>query len=95
MRLAKVMAISALLAGCAQSRIQPTKTGDIIGSATMAEDRSISVTLVSTDCKGMIAHGEMVVVPSDARYAEILQHVGPLVPKETKPVKAWPSPPCR
>lgn len=85
------------LGGCVQSvdaGARATRAGDIIGSATMAGDRSIRLALVSTACGGTTAHGEFVVQPGEPRHAEILNHVGGLAPGQTRPVRAWPTPPC-
>ena len=90
------IALALLLAGCSSRapEFRATQTGDIIGTATMADDRVIQMELVSFGCDGMIAHGRIAVPPSDPRYAEYLQHLGGLEPGQTKPVPAWPTPPC-
>jgi hypothetical protein len=72
----------------------PTKTGDDIGSITMQPDRSLQMWLTSVDCKGNIAEGGLRVLPVDSNYHDILDHVGGMVPGETKRVTAWPTPPC-
>ncbi len=94
----RCIALVFFLWSCAQSLpgdITPTRTGDIIGEATMTEDRSIRMQLVSYGCDGIIAHGQLVVSPTDPSYAETLRHIGGLEPGQTKPVPAWPTPPCR
>ncbi len=73
---------------------EPTKTGDIIGSVTMRPDRSLHMTLSSVQCDGTIAEGAFDVEPAEANYQSIIDHVDGLRPDETKPVPAWPEPPC-
>ena len=71
-----------------------TKTGDIIGVATMLPDRSIQMQLRSVQCDGMIAESVMTVRPEEPSYADIVTHVGGLNPSEKKPIPAWPTEAC-
>jgi len=90
MRLAIVLAAAAL----AGSGEPPTKTGDIIGSVTMQPDRSLYMMLRSVQCDGTIAEGTFDIKPAQANYQSTIDHVNGLQPNETKPVRAWPTPPC-
>lgn len=71
-----------------------TKTGDIIGVATMLPDRSIEMQLRSVQCDGTIAESVTAVRPEDRGYSDIVIHVGGLSPSEKKPVRAWPIEAC-
>jgi hypothetical protein len=73
---------------------EPTKTGDIIGSVTMRSDRSLHMTLSSVQCDGTLAEGSFDIEPTEANYQSVIDHLGGLRPNETKPVPAWPEPPC-
>jgi hypothetical protein len=81
--------------GQSRTPVRPTKTGDDIGYVTMGRDRSLQMWLNSIDCNGKIAEGDLHVLPIDSNYHDILDHVGGLVPGQTKRVTAWPTPPCQ
>lgn len=59
------------------------------GTATMLDDRTIVLDLVSND-NGVVAHGRLTYPPDHPRYDSILEHIGELHPGQTKPVKPWP-----
>jgi hypothetical protein len=86
--------IVAALAVMLLSPEKPTRTGDIIGYAEMHKDQSIDLHLRSVQCDGMIAEGIITVKPTDATYGDILKHLGGMNPDGTKPIPAWPTPPC-
>ena len=91
------VAMAAILvsAACAVAAEKPTETGDPIGSVTMLPDRSLEMYLRSVQCDGMIAKsGRIVIPPSAANYASIIEHVGGIKPSETKTALGWPAPPC-
>ena len=92
-RAAYVLALSAITSP-AFAQVEPTKTGDDIGTVTMEPDRSLQMWLKSTDCHGKISEGGLHVLPIDSNYHDILDHVAGLVPGETKRVTAWPTQPC-
>lgn len=91
-----------LLLGCAQPAPQPQPQSqpqrkaepETIGTATMAQDGSIHMQIASRECDGSIAHGDFTVRPGEPQYAEIVRHAGGLAPGQSKPVPAWPEPPC-
>jgi hypothetical protein len=92
---AAALAIAAVLAAAAVAQsAEPTKTGDIIGSVTMLPDRSLHMRLYSVQCDGTIAEGSLDMKPTQPNYQATIDHVGGLEPDETKPVPAWPTPPC-
>jgi hypothetical protein len=96
MRLAVVpIAAAVVLAAVAVAGSrEPTKTGDIIGSVTMRPDRSLHMRLSSAQCDGTVVEWSFDIEPAQANYQSTIDHVGGLRPNETKPVAAWPEPPC-
>ena len=83
--------LSLFLLGCAHAQAEP----QFVGTATMAQDHSIRMQLVSRECDGTIAHGDFVIQPNAPNYPEIVHHIGGLEPGQSKPVRPWPAPPCR
>ena len=71
-----------------------TKTGDIIGIATMLPNRAIEMQLRSVQCDGTIAESVTTVRPEDRDYSDIVAHIGGLSPSEKKPIPAWPTEAC-
>jgi len=59
-----------------------------IGEVTMLEDRTILLKLRAEN-ESMIGDSMFTISPDDHRYSEILEHVGPISPGETKPVPPW------
>jgi hypothetical protein len=74
--------------------LMPTGNGDIIGTARMDADRTITLDLRSVQCNGSEAMGRVTYTPGDPNYVSVLAHIGGMKPGETKPVHAWPSEPC-
>ncbi len=72
-------------AGNAQSGLTP----QIIGMASMSTDGTVTVHLTRTG-DGQYANATFIYKLNDAKYDEILNHVGGLKPGETKPVTPWP-----
>lgn len=62
---------------------------DYIGMAEMKEDRTVVLFLRAEGPNGQVGHSELLYTPSQAKYEEILKHVGPLKPGERKPVRPW------
>jgi len=61
-----------------------------IGTATMEADGTIVLHLFARGPGGMHGQGVLRYAVSDPKYKEILEHVGPLKPGETRPVRPWP-----
>jgi len=85
----------ALMAGFAMStapthaqQAVPCESVASIGVATMADDGVITLRIRSLP-PGPIAEGEFRYAPGDARYADIVRHLGGIMPGETKPVRPW------
>jgi hypothetical protein len=62
-----------------------------IGTIAMAHDKSIELRLRSLP-PGPIAETLLRYKPGDAKYKQMIDHVGGLAPGETKLVPPWPSP---
>ena len=64
-----------------------------IGVARMLPDGTLVLDLRATDAEGRGFRGDarFYYTKSHRDYAEILQHVGPIAPGETKPVPPWPA----
>jgi hypothetical protein len=95
--LATLIFLSVATTSCAKvdrNDLVPTRTGDIIGTATMSDDRSILLILVSVGCDKSIAHGNRSYSPQDPSYAAVIAHIGEIKPGQTKPVSAWPTESC-
>lgn len=60
-----------------------------VGTAAMAEDRTITIDVASREKNGPIAHGHFIYPVGHKQYQEILDHVGELDPGQVKPVKPW------
>jgi hypothetical protein len=61
-----------------------------IGTATMEPDGTIVLHLFARGPGGMHGEGVLRYPVSDPKYADILEHVRPLKPGETGPVRPWP-----
>jgi hypothetical protein len=61
-----------------------------IGVATMQPDRTLVLQLHATDKSGARGDAQLVYPPSHPQYPQVLQHVGPIAPGESRPVKPWP-----
>jgi hypothetical protein len=66
------------------------ETAASIGTASMDEDGTIVLRLVAREPGGPIGHGVLRYPRTHPQYADILSHVGPLRPGETRPVRPWP-----
>jgi hypothetical protein len=62
----------------------------VIGTATMASDRTITLDLYG-DKSADYAAGHLQYKTTDKDYAAVLAHLGGLKPGERKPVTAWPT----
>jgi hypothetical protein len=76
----------AVVAGAQQPL--PCEAVASIGTATMADDGVITLRIRSLP-PGPIAEGVFRYAPSDPQYAEIMRHLGGIMPGETKPVRPW------
>ena len=61
-----------------------------IGTATMEADGAIVLRLIAEGPGGLRGEGILRYPPSDPHYREILNHIGPLKPGETRSVSPWP-----
>jgi hypothetical protein len=62
-----------------------------IGSATMAQDHSVTLRLRAEGPGRVIGDGLIVYRPGEPGYRDVLLHVGGLRRGETQPVPPWPS----
>ena len=69
---------------------EPSTTPRYIGTAQMDADGAIVLHLRASGGGGMVGHSIMTYARDHPQYGEILDHVGPLEPVETKPVRPWP-----
>lgn len=67
---------------------QGTRKNLQVGSATMTSDGSVVLRL-RVEKEGTIGDAEFVYPPSHPEYQNILKHIGPVKPGETKPVPPW------
>ena len=58
----------------------------------MEPDGTIVLDLRAEGPGGIVGHGRLRYPKGHARYAEVLAHLGGLVPGETKAVRPWPDP---
>jgi hypothetical protein len=93
-RWAVVLTALGLAVAGALAEEPPTRTGDIIGTVFMRPDLSLSIRLRSVQCDGELAEGILDIKPGEPNYQVVIDHVGGLLPNETKPVPAWPTRPC-
>lgn len=61
-----------------------------IGQASMKEDGTIVLMLRAETDDGALGDTLFTYPPTDKEYNSILQHLGGLVPGESKPVPPWP-----
>ena len=61
-----------------------------IGTANMEPDGTIVLRLIARGSGGMRGEGVLRYGVSDPGHQDILAHVGPLKPGETRPVAPWP-----
>jgi hypothetical protein len=88
-----LLAVASLLAGGCSTAPTRGNTSDFtapIGSATMAADGTITLDLMARGDRGQVGEARFVYRPGDKDYQSILDHVGPLKPGESKPVRPWP-----
>lgn len=63
-----------------------------IGSARMEADGTLVLMLRAEGPGGLRGDARFVYPPGHPKYGDILKHVGPLSPGESKPVPPWPQP---
>jgi hypothetical protein len=99
MRLALAIAALACVA-CAPPPTTPprdpppaanTAEPESIGSATIDAAGVITLNL-RAEGPGVIGDAQFTYRPGDPDYAEVLRHIGPIRPGETRPVRPWPQP---
>lgn len=61
-----------------------------IGQAWMEADGTIRMNLRAEGPSGIVGHSLLEYAPSHPEYDEILKHLGPMKPGETRAVPAWP-----
>ena len=82
---------TALLLGLSGAAPMPDKPGPAIGIATMQPDGTIAVRVrigPRSDQEAIL-----VLVPGDSNYQRMIEHVGGLIPGESKPIPPWPDDP--
>jgi hypothetical protein len=62
-----------------------------IGSAFMQDDGTLEMSLRAVAADGTIGEAMMVVAPKDARYADMVKHLGGIKPGQGKPIPPFPS----
>ncbi len=62
----------------------------VIGSITIQEDKSLVLDLRAEGPDGMIGDARFIYQPGEDGYDMVLEHVGGLVPGESKFVPPWP-----
>lgn len=67
-----------------------TKPPESIGSARMLEDGTLVLDLRATDAAGRVGDARLYYPKSHRQYREVLEHLGPMKPGETRPVPPWP-----
>lgn len=88
----KLLALAIVFAvSCAESGTSDVEQ-ESIGEATMLEDRTIVLQLRAEN-KSVTGDAMLTFSPGDKRYEEILQHVSPISPGDSKPVPPWNSDP--
>jgi hypothetical protein len=60
-----------------------------IGTATMKPDRTLVLQLRAEGPGGIVGDSHVEYPPTHPQYAEILKHVGPIEPGQSKPVQPW------
>ena len=65
-------------------------TSDIVGTATMQDDRTLVLDLYADRNTGLRGTAQLRYAPDHPQYGEILAHIEGLEPGGTKPVPAWP-----
>jgi hypothetical protein len=87
-RLALAIALILGLSGAAPA---PEKPQPSIGIATMQPDGSIAVRVKIRP--GAEQEAVLVLYPGDSTYQKMIEHLGGLMPGESKPIPPWPDQP--
>lgn len=82
--------VLAFLCPSAQAFCQPRDPAKTIGTATIAADGTIVLSLRSQDGAGLIAEGLFSYAPGDPNYTAVLRHIGRIVTGETVWVRPFP-----
>jgi len=64
---------------------------EYIGTATMDEDRVITLRLRAEGPGGAVGHGMLTYAPDHAEYQRILEHLGGMEPGDERPVRPFPN----
>jgi hypothetical protein len=81
----------ALFLGLSGAAPVPEKPQPSVGIATMQPDGSIAVRVKISPRSDQEA--VLVLYPGDATYERMIEHVGGLMPGESKPIPPWPDQP--
>lgn len=65
---------------------------DNVGSAYMQDDGTLEMSLRTETDDGMIGEAFLVIPPSDARYADMVAHLGGIKPGEGRPIPPFAPP---
>ena len=79
---------AALSAGCVAQKSRDVAPC-FIGVATMLADRSLYLELRAEIPGRVVGDATFNFSPEHERYAETLEHIGPMEPGESKPVPCW------
>lgn len=82
-----------IFAGCAlpsTPHAEKETPSESIGIATMKADRTVVLQLRATLPDGAIGEGYFEYPQGHSEYRKILEHVGPLSPGQSAPVRPWP-----
>jgi|GEM_PF-2097826 len=80
---------SVLAAETPSPRAQNPAESNSIGVARMQADGSIMIGVPGPGSSGR-AEAVLVLMPGDTQYQALVDHVGGLMPGETKPIPPWP-----
>jgi hypothetical protein len=85
---------TALILGLSGAAPAPTSPpGPSVGIATMQPDGSIAVRV--RIARGSDQEAVLVLYPGDSNYQRMIEHIGGLMPGESKPIPPWPDQPPR
>ncbi|MBI1269552.1 hypothetical protein GC174_03875 [bacterium] len=66
------------------------ENNEYIGRCLMQEDGTLVLTLRAAGSGGLVGHGTIEYKKDHPSYKEVLSHVGPIEPGESKPVLPFP-----
>lgn len=88
-KLLVVQAVLLTLASCAGQKNMNNIEMESIGTAEISSDGTITLYLIARGKAGEIGHAVKVYAKDDPFYAEVKNHIGPILPGEKKAVRPW------